>query len=58
MKGYIKDKKIVLLDALPGTVKNGDEVEVTITAVPQPSYPFPTFNLGVKDEYLNREKLY
>jgi hypothetical protein len=58
MKGYIKDKTIVLLDALPETVKDGDEVEVTIIPVHQPTYPFPTFNLGVKDEYLNREKLY
>jgi hypothetical protein len=58
MKGYIKDKTIILFDALPETIKDGDEVEVTIIPVAKPTYPFPTFNLGVKDEYLNREKIY
>jgi len=58
MKGYIKQKVIVLLEALPETIQDGDEVEVTITPIPKPNYPFPTFNLGVKDEYLNREKIY
>lgn len=58
MKGYIKDQGIILLEALPETIKEGDNIEVTITPVFTPSYPFPTFDLGVKDEYLNREKLY
>jgi hypothetical protein len=58
MKGYIKDQVIILLEALPETIKEGDNVEVTISPVSTPSYPFSTFELGVKDEYLNREKLY
>ena len=58
MKGYIKDQVIILLEKLPDTIKEGDNVEVTITPVSKPAYPFPTFNLGVKTEYLNRENLY
>jgi hypothetical protein len=58
MKGYIKDQVIILLEALPETIKEGDNVEITITSVTPSTYPFPTFALGIKDEYLNREKLY
>jgi hypothetical protein len=58
MKGYIKDQVIILLEALPETIKEGDNIEVTITSLSPPSDSFPTFDLGVKDEYLNREKLY
>jgi hypothetical protein len=34
-----------------------DEVDILITPVTKEDYPFPTFELGVKDEYLNREKI-
>ncbi len=58
MKGYIKGKNVILLESLPSNLKEGDEVEVLVTPITQPSYPFPTFKFGVKDEYLNREKIY
>lgn len=58
MKGYIKGQSIILIDKLPGNLKEGDEVEVAIAPITQKNHPFPTFNLGVKDEYLKREKIY
>lgn len=57
MKGYIKGKSIILIEVLPDNVKEGDEVEVLITPI-RPKYPFPTFKLGIKEEYLSREKIY
>ncbi len=58
LKGYIKGKNLILLETLPENLQEGDEVEVSITPITQKSYPFPTFQLGVKDEFLNREKIY
>jgi hypothetical protein len=58
MKGIIKDKKIILTDPLPEDLQDGDEIEISIIQVKNKSYPFPTFNLGVKDEFLNRERIY
>ena len=58
MKGYIKGKNIILLENIPENLKEGDEVDISITPVADEDYPFPTFELGVKDEYLNREKIY
>lgn len=58
MRGYIQGKRIVLVDELPEELKDGDEVEISITPVSKPQYPFPTFKLSVKDEYLKREKIY
>jgi ribosomal protein L21E len=58
MKGYIRNRQIVLVDELPEGLKDGDEVEISITPVSKSQYPFPTFKLGVKDEYLKREKIY
>jgi hypothetical protein len=58
MKGYIKGKNIILLENIPENLKEGDEVDVSITPRSEENYPFPTFELGVKDEYLNREKIY
>ncbi|MGL5833858.1 MAG: hypothetical protein ACRC1Z_11595 [Waterburya sp.] len=58
MKGYIKRKNIILLENIPENLKDGDEVDISITPVADEDYPFPTFELGVKDEYLNREKIY
>jgi hypothetical protein len=57
MKGYIKGQSIILVEVLPDNVKEGDEVEVLITPIPS-KYPFPTFKLGIKQEYLSREKIY
>lgn len=58
MKGYIQGQTIILLETLPENLREGDEVDVSITTKPQKQYPFPTFKLGVKEEYLNREKNY
>ena len=58
MKGYIKGKNIILLENIPENLKEGDEVEILITPISEENYPLPTFELGVKDEYLNREKIY
>jgi hypothetical protein len=58
MKGYIQDQSIVLVEALPEELANGDAVEITIQAVKKPDFPFPTFNLGVKQAFLDRDKLY
>ena len=58
MKGYIKGKSIIIIDSLPENIKEGDEVEVFFSVIPKQKYSFPTFNLGVKDEYTRREKIY
>lgn len=58
MKGYIKNKTLVLIDPLPENLQEGDEVEVFLTAAPKQDLPFPTFNLGIKDEYLERDRIY
>jgi hypothetical protein len=58
MKGYIKNKTIVLVDPLPENLQDGDEVEIVITPKPNQTHPFPTFNLGIKDEYLERDRIY
>ncbi|MCW6038029.1 hypothetical protein K4A83_17375 [Spirulina subsalsa FACHB-351] len=59
MKGYIKGKTIILLENLPEILKDGDEVDISINQISEnKKYPFPTFQLGVKDEYLSRDKIY
>jgi len=58
MKGFIKDKKIILTEPLPEDLQDGDEVEISIIQIKQKIYPFPVFDLGVKDKYLNRENIY
>ncbi|VXD21807.1 conserved hypothetical protein [Planktothrix serta PCC 8927] len=58
MKGYIKGKSIILIDCLPENVQEGDQVEVSVSVIPKPKYSFPTFQLGIKEDYLNREKIY
>ena len=40
------------------STKNIDEVDILITPRSTDNYPFPTFELGVKDEYISREKIY
>jgi hypothetical protein len=54
MRGYIQDQSIVLTEGLPEQFANGDEVEIVIQVVNQPQPPFPTFNLGIKAEFLDR----
>ncbi len=58
MKGYIKGKNIILLENIPENLKQGDAVEILITPISKEDYPFPTFELGVKEEYLDRKKIY
>jgi hypothetical protein len=58
MKGYIKGQTIILLETLPDNIQEGEEVDISITIKPKQNYSFPTFKLGVKEEYLNREKIY
>lgn len=58
MKGYIKGQTIILLETLPDNIQEGEEVDISITIKPKKNYSFPTFQLGVKEEYLNREKIY
>ena len=58
MKGYIKGKNIILLESIPDNFKEGDRVDISINPLPEADYSFPTFELGIKDEYLNREKIY
>jgi len=58
MKGFVKDKQIVLTDPLPEDLQDGDEIEISIIHIKKKHYPFPTFDLGIKNEYLSREKIY
>jgi len=58
MKGYIQGKTIILLETLPENFQEGDEVDILILPISTDNYPFPTFELGVKDEYVSREKIY
>ena len=61
MKGYIQDQAIALLEPLPEDFQNGDEVEITIKTIikkKKSTYPFPVFDLKVKDDYLDRAKIY
>ncbi len=58
MRGYIQDQSIVFTEGLPEQFANGDEVEIVIQSVKKPQFPFPTFNLGIKPEALDRAKIY
>jgi len=58
MKGIVKGKTIFLEDELPKHISDGETVDVVITPVKTRKYPFPTFNLALKEEYLQREKMY
>lgn len=58
MKGYVKNKSIILTDSLSDNLQDGDEIEFTIIDVKKNPYPFPTFDLGIKNEYLSRERIY
>ncbi len=58
MKGDIKGKTIILQDLLPAEVNEGEEVEVIIVPLNKKKYNFPTFNFGIKDEFLQRENIY
>ena len=58
MKGYIQGQKVILLESLPDDIQEGDEVEIIIQPKAKKKYRFPTFKLGVKDDYLNRDKIY
>ncbi|MBA3920661.1 MAG: hypothetical protein H0X31_02710 [Nostocaceae cyanobacterium] len=57
MKGYVKGTMIVLQEQLPDNITEGDQVEVIIIPLTK-KYNFPTFKLGIKEEYLKREIIY
>lgn len=57
MESHIKGKSIVLLENMPKNITKGDRVDISINPLPEVDYSFPTFELGIKDEYLNREKI-
>ncbi|NMG19913.1 hypothetical protein [Brasilonema bromeliae] len=46
-----------LVQPLPDNLKQGDEVKVLMTPI-SPKYSFPTLKLGIKEEYLSKEKIY
>ena len=58
MEGYIKAKNIILPESISDNLKEGDRVDISINPLPKADYSFPTFELGIKDEYLNREKIF
>jgi len=58
MKEFIKKKTIILTDPLPENLHDGDKVEIAIVQIRKKNFPFPTFDLGIKSEYLNREHIY
>jgi len=58
VEGIIKGRNIVLEETLPEQIKEGERVEVIILPLRKKDYHFPTFKLGIKEEYLKREKIY
>lgn len=58
VKGFIQDQAIILTEPLPENFQDGDEVEIAIVQIKKKIYPFPTFDFGIRDEYLSREKIY
>ena len=58
VKGIIKGRSIVLEEILPEQIREGERVEVIILPLSKKGYRFPTFKLGIKEEYLKREKIY
>jgi hypothetical protein len=43
---------------LPEGFQDGDEIEVAIVPIRREAYPFPVFDLGIKDDYLEQEHIY
>ncbi|MGD1859356.1 MAG: hypothetical protein ACFB0E_05215 [Leptolyngbyaceae cyanobacterium] len=58
MKGVISNQAIILSEPLPDDLQEGDEVEITVVRVRKQAYPVPVFELDIKDEYLQRERIY
>ena len=57
MESYIKAKNIILPESISDNLKEGDRVDISINPSLKADYSFPAFELGIKDEYLNREKI-
>ncbi|AUT03425.1 hypothetical protein CLI64_25105 [Nostoc sp. CENA543] len=57
MKGYIKGRNIILLENLPDSFQEGDEVELVITPIPPTTYPLskPISSLGQKLRQIRQE---
>jgi predicted DNA-binding antitoxin AbrB/MazE fold protein len=59
IKGVVKGNSIILQEPLPEPeLKEGEQVEVIILPSKRPAHRFRTFQLGVKEEALDRERLY
>lgn len=59
IKGVVKGNSIILQEPLPEQeLKEGEEVEVIILPPKRLVHRFRTFQLGVKEEALDRERLY
>jgi len=58
-KGVVKGKSIVFQD-IPSSeiMREGEEVEVIILPLKKTPHHFATFKLGIKQEFLEREKIY
>ncbi len=59
IKGIVKGNSIILQEPLPEQeLKEGKQVEVIILPPKKPVHRFRTFQLGIKEEALERERLY
>ena len=58
-QGVIKGSSIILKKILLGKkLHDGTQVEVIILPLEKKPHRFSTFKLGIKKEYLKREKIY
>lgn len=57
LKGYIKGQAIILENALPEGIEEGEIVDVVIISRLNKKHQFPTFKLGIKDNCLSREEI-
>lgn len=58
MKGTVKGNTIELAEKMPSSLQEGKEVEVIILSQLQEEYPYPIYDLAVKDEFIRRENIY
>ena len=59
IRGIVKGNSIILQEPLPEQeLKEGKQVEIIILPPKRPVHHFRTFQLGVKEEALDREWLY
>ena len=59
VQGVLKGSNFILKKVPAGNqLREGDRVEVIILPLHKKPYRFSTFKLGIKKEYLKREKIY